>query len=290
MKQLSIIGILFLIACSTETNYDQKTVVHDDVNIAYTMEGSGEVTVLFVHGWCIDRSYWQSQMDALSSRYRVVSIDLPGFGMSGDSRSSWTMEAYGNDVVAVIDQLNLDQVILVGHSMGGDVVIEAALQKPEKVIALIGVDNFKDVGVEYSDEDMAEMNGFMDMLKDDFANIAPAYAQSMLFHPSTDSTVVQRVTADFAGANPSVAVNSLQDLFLHSELLPAQLKELRQPLHLINSDATPTYIEGLDATGVRYHLNYIHATGHYPMIEKPEEFNRILRQVVEDIIANDGIV
>jgi len=277
-----------VISCQSEKAKDESTtepvtITSDGVLINYETCGDSELSIIFVHGWCINQNYWDDQVDALCGRYNVVTFDLPGFGKSGDNRSDWTMEKYGNDLVAVIDQLKLERVILVGHSMGEAIILEAALKRPSIVIALIGVENFKDVGVEYSEQDKEAMQGFMEQLKEDFANIAPAYAEGMLFHSSTDSLIAARVMYDISKSNPTVAVTSLQDLFGYGPREQEGLRKLKQKLYLINSDATPTNLEGLEETGVSYEIKYIYATGHYPMIEKPEEFNRILNEILNNI-------
>ncbi len=258
-------------------------VIRESVHIDYQSCGDKDTTLLFVHGWCIDQAYWSAQVDAFCKDYRVVTMDLPGSGKSGKNRDSWTVEDYGEDVAAVIDQLDLQNVVLIGHSMGGNVILEAALAKPQPVIALIGVDNFKDVGEAMNEEIQAKIDNFMMMMEQDFANTASAYAQQALFHPSTDSAVVQRVTNDFRNSDPDIATASLKALLDYGHRESEQLANLDKKLYLINSDATPTSTAGLDETGVNYQLVDIHATGHYPMIEKPEEFNRLLREILAKI-------
>ena len=75
--------------------------------------------------------------------FKVVSIDLAGHGESGLERKSWTIEAFGGDVAAVVKKLGLKRVILIGHSMGGDVIAEAARQLPGQTVGLIMVDTYK---------------------------------------------------------------------------------------------------------------------------------------------------
>src|SRR3569833_482683 len=120
-----------------------KKVSDKGVNIAYSDTGTGDTTLLFVHGWAINRSYWSEQVKHFSSRYRIVTMDLPGFGESDKNRNDWTTRAYGNDVDSVITQLGLKKVILIGHSMSGDIVLQAAAIMPGNVLAIVGVDNFK---------------------------------------------------------------------------------------------------------------------------------------------------
>ncbi|WPP53012.1 alpha/beta fold hydrolase [Catalinimonas niigatensis] len=298
MQRLCLLSLLIILpglyACDkskdkksssvTETDTTIE-VTHDGVHIAYQSCGEQDTTLLFVHGWCIDQSYWTSQVDAFCGDYRVVTMDLPGFGDSGKNRDSWTIEDYGQDVAALINQLDLQNVVLVGHSMSGDVILETALASPEAIIALIGVDNFKDVGVEITEEVQAEIDNFMKMMEQDFANTSAAYAEQALFHPTTDSVVVQRVTVDFRAADPVVAIASLEALFDYAPKEKKQLARLDKKLYLINSDATPTATTGLDESGVDYEVVDIHATGHYPMIEKSEEFDRLLRQTLGKIQA-----
>lgn len=293
LRLLSLLAtVLSLAACGgpKETEQIQAKAIevnHDGVFIDYNSCGTSDTTLLFVHGWCIDQSYWSDQVEAFCDDYRVVTMDLPGFGESGKNREEWTMEEYGKDVLAVIHQLDLRNVVLIGHSMGGDVILEAALADPETVIGFVGVDNFKDVGVTYSQEEQEEINEFMNMIAQDFANVASAYAAQTLFHDSTDSTVVQKVTNDFRQADSTIAIASLKALFDYGPKESQQLSRLNEKIYLINSDATPMAVAGLDETGVSYEVADIHDTGHYPMIEKPEEFNQLLRQILKKIGSED---
>lgn len=270
----------------TEVITDNNVQVNNNgVFINHKSYGEGEFTLLFVHGWCINQTYWSKQVEALRSDYRIVTVDLPGFGESGINRESWSIKKYGEDINTVIEQLNLNNVILVGHSMGGDIILESVLNNTE-VIALVGVDNFKNVGIEINDEIKMEIDNFLSMLENNFSEIAPAYAEGNLFHSSTDSIVKARVIKDFMSSDSTIAVLSLKSLFEYASVEAKQLSKLKQKLYLINSDATPTNIEGLDATGINYELINISSTGHYPMLEKPEEFTALLKQVTEKVKAS----
>ncbi len=287
-KLLLIITVL-LFGCQVEQGNNQRDsknvdsrLIRNGMFINHQQCGDGDIALVFVHGWCINQSYWSSQVNTLCEDYKLVTLDLPGFGESGKSRTDWSIEEYGKDVNFLIQQLKLDNVILVGHSMGGDVILEAALQN-DKVIALIGVDNFKDVGMEINEDIKAEIDAFMNMLKENFSQIAPAYAEGNLFHSSTDSQDKLRVMNDFGSADSLAAIGSIQSLIDYAPKETVQLSSLSQKLYLINSNATPTDTVGLNETGVEYEIIDIDSTGHYPMIEKPDDFNRLLKLVVEKI-------
>lgn len=282
------VWLLLIFSCGQEKQSTDKSqpirIENEGVYIPHLECGNGEVTLLFVHGWCIDQSYWSNQIDELCKTYKVVSIDLPGFGNAGKNRDHFTIEAYASDIEAVINQLELTNVILVGHSMGGDIILEAALNN-DQVIALIGIDNFKDVGIPFTAEMQKEVDNFMTLLKENFHEIAPAYAEGSLFHESTDSLVANRVMQSFETADSVAAISSLENLLSYGLKEAGQLSKLKQKLYLINSDATPTNTSGLEATGVDFEVIDIPSTGHYPMIEKSELFNQLLDETVKKIIS-----
>src|SRR5688500_10631395 len=96
----------------------------DGTPIAYQITGAGAPALVFVHGWSCDRGYWAGQIEPLSRQFTVVAIDLAGHGESGLGRKNFSMESFGDDVAAVVNRLGLQRVVLIGHSMGGDVVPE----------------------------------------------------------------------------------------------------------------------------------------------------------------------
>ena len=100
----------------------------DGNSVPYVVGGrsDADVTVVFVHCWMCDRSFWDAQVPVLAAEYRTVTLDLPGHGDSGADRASWSIDGLGADVAAVVRGLELKQVILVGHSMGGPVALAAA--------------------------------------------------------------------------------------------------------------------------------------------------------------------
>ena len=132
---------------SAPASTEKIKIENEGVNIVYNDTKIGDTTLLFVHGWGINKSYWANQVDYFSKEYRVVTLDLPGFGESGKNRTSWTVDNYAKDISAVLTKLNLKNVILVGHSMSGVIVLETALTNPSRIIGVVGVDNFKTFGV-----------------------------------------------------------------------------------------------------------------------------------------------
>ncbi|MBN1117463.1 MAG: alpha/beta hydrolase [Bacteroidales bacterium] len=251
------------------------------VEINYFQQGQGDTTLLFLHGWCIDATYWENQVVYFSENYTVFAIDLPGFGKSKVERTNWTIEEYAHDVTAFMDALNLKNVIIIGHSMAGEIMLHTALTNNPKIVGIVGVDNFKLIDVAFTPEQIKQMNDFFPILEKDFKNSAPAYADMMLFHPTTSQEVKDRVKADFAKSDSVIGYETILTQMQYASTNAQRLEQLNYKLYLINSDSFQT-----NETGLKNHckkgfqVETIPATGHYPMIEKPTEFNSLLVKVL----------
>lgn len=281
--------LLFAVSCGLEPGEEQSETKSraklSDSTLSMNYIENGKPVIFFIHGWCIDKSYWDVQVADLKDHYSVLAIDLPGFGDSKEG--AYSIEGYGREIRNLLEKMDLDSVILVGHSMGGDIMLEAAANN-QRVMGLIGVDNFKDVGVPMDSETEEAVAGFMEMLRSNFSEIAPAYAEGSLFHQTTDSLVRKRVMQDFAQADSVAAIASLESLLDYGPKEFDVLSRIKQPLVLINSNASPTLIAGLDSSGVNYEVLEIDSTGHYPMIEKPGEFNVLLREGIGKLLESGG--
>lgn len=288
MKKFRLVFLVVLIcACTTKTKETntRKEIKRNNITIDYTQCGKADTTLLFLHGWCINKEYWEAQMDHFCDRYKVVTIDLPGFGKSGRNRDNWTFDEYREDVKTVIDSLQLKNVILIGHSMSGDILLKVDSWYPKSIIGIVGVDNLKDTGSSFTTEQQVEIDNFFIALSTDFKSTVESYARAKLFHQSTDSSVINRVVNDFKNADSVVATKVLRaslDAFQQENELMHQLKH---KLYLINSDSPATNVAGLNKH-CKYSVSVINLNGigHYPMIEKPGAFNDALEQVINKIL------
>src|SRR5262249_30785345 len=137
----SLVGLCVLASASAADEPAKKSIRADDgVNLVCDVRGQGDTALVFLHGWCGDRAYWTNQADAFANDYRIVTLDQAGHGESGKDRKAWTVESLAADVAAVVKDLGLKRVILVGHSMGGPVALLAAKRLTGTAIAVIGAD------------------------------------------------------------------------------------------------------------------------------------------------------
>ena len=282
-KSFLILLLLGAIACKRrELRY--LPVTNGSVSIAYNLAGSGDTAIILVHGWAIDKEYWEKQVPLLAKRYNVITPDLGGHGQSGHNRNQWTIENYASDISAIIDQLDLRKAILVGHSMAGEICLMVALARPKQVIGLIGIDNFKGFVQRYTARQEAESRQFLDELKRNYDSLAGVFVRQGLFPAdSKDSISINRVIHNAKTEDPNIAVSSLASLMQVSLQDSAMIGQLHFPLHLIACDPPPDMDQLKKVCKAGFGVRMIHGTGHYPMIEKPGEFNDLLLITVEDI-------
>jgi pimeloyl-ACP methyl ester carboxylesterase len=281
-KLLLITTLTFLVCCKSPSNPVAVEIKNGETPIAYTLTGKGDTTLVLVHGWCINKEYWKHQQEALSSKYTVVSLDLGGHGQSGHNRNNWTVEEYSKDVQAVINGLELKNVILVGHSMGGEIILQTALSLKDKVIGFIGVDNFKDFTTSFTPQQEQEIKGFFDVLKQSFDTTVEMYTKMALFpQGSADSVSINRVVRSIQGSDSVIAIQTLESLMNFSLKDSALLSQLTIPVNLVVSDYTPTNEEQLKKVcRSGYTIFTVKGAGHYPMIEKPKEFTELLQAAI----------
>jgi len=281
-----IIPVFAIIFCACGCNPPARTLPFantlssDNVPIAYAVYGPAtDPTVVFVHGWSCDSRYWHNQIPYFSKKYQVVTIDLAGHGNSGFDRKVYTTEAFGQDVAAVLRQLDVKKAVLVGHSMGGEIILYAAKIAPERVVGLVGVDTLEDLGMVYPDE---VKNSIYEPIAADFVPEAQKFVRSM-FPANADKALVEAVAQDVSSAPQDVALSSMKEYFKVSD--PELVKDLKVPLKSVNADMWPTNVEGNKKLVPSYEVALMKGHGHFIMLEAPDEFNVLLDRMISNILA-----
>jgi pimeloyl-ACP methyl ester carboxylesterase len=151
LKIFSVTTLLLIQACSGGYIYwDKPALEFDQIDygfqtrkvlnnpfISYIDEGKGEFTLILIHGLASNAGFWRYNIPELSKHFRVIAVDLPGYGKSQKGNFSYSLSFYAETIKNLIDDLNLKNVVLVGHSMGGQISIIFALNYPDKLSKLI---------------------------------------------------------------------------------------------------------------------------------------------------------
>jgi pimeloyl-ACP methyl ester carboxylesterase len=255
----------------------------DGVPIRYHVEGPAKnagPALVFVHCWSCDRHLWDEQVAHFATSHRVVTLDLAGHGESGQGRKEWTIPAFGQDVASVVRALGLRKVILIGHSMGGPVILEAARALPGRVVGLVPVDTLLDAA---KAGDPQQVDAFLAPLRADYKPAIAKFARAAMFVPTTDPKLIEKIIAEMQSRPPAIAIAALAHAFTY-DARPA-LREIKAPIHAINGDKYPTDVEGNRKLAPQYQMTLMKGTGHYLMLEDPKRFDGILEGVIGEMAS-----
>ena len=281
-KQILLILIPFLLLAGCASN--ELSLRHDiafsfdSERIAYDVVGKGKTSLIFVHGWSCDGRYWQKQIPVFSKEYQVITVDLAGHGHSSLDRSDFSMLSFAKDVKAIIDKESIDRAILIGHSMGGGVIGEAARLMPEKVIGIIGIDTLQNVAERTPQNEIDEM---IKLFEADFRSATQNFVSPM-FPKGADQQLMNWVKEDMSSAPKEIALSAFRNYleqYVNGEAANV-FKDITIPVISINARLWPTALEENRKHIKNYQLFYIEETGHFPMLEKPEELNNLLKKAL----------
>ncbi len=251
----------------------------DGVRIAYTSEGHGEPAIVFIHGWTCDHTHWRFQVSEFRKSFRVIAIDLPGHGASGADRKSWSIDGLGADVAVVVRGLELEQVVLVGHSMGGPVALAAAPKLRgilRGIVAVDSVHNVEYVAPPGSADRMVQ--GF----KDDFEGAWKRFMSG--FFADRDSEILKSILEKPARTNRKAAISLLASYNRFD--WKSALAAAGVPVRAINAaDPYPTAVK-INRKYGDFDAVLMPDVGHFLMLEKPVEFNRHLRMMIDQLKEN----
>ncbi len=280
MKKLLLVSILVVLVFSLtgcKSKSEKQVISFDGVKISYDAQGKGEPELVFVHGWSCDKEFWKYQVPYFSKKHKVVTIDMGGHGKSGKSREQWTVEAYGKDVAMVIEKLDLKKVILVGHSMGGAVIAEAAYQRPENIIGVAGADTFHDFERGYNSNLIRQT---VEEMKADFVGKTTGFI-NLMFSNSTNTELKDWIINKVIMSDPNVAINVIENLSDYD--IKMAVSNISVPVYSINSDLWPTEVEGNKKYAKTYEIKMMPGLGHFVMLEDPNGFNKLLDEVISEV-------
>jgi len=121
-------------------HYSEKklTITANNQTVSYIDEGSiNAPTIIFIHGFPLNKLMWEKQIEILKKNYRVITYDIRGHGNSDDGDGDFSIELFVTDLLSLMDTLKIDKTILCGFSMGGYIALNAIENYPERFNALI---------------------------------------------------------------------------------------------------------------------------------------------------------
>jgi pimeloyl-ACP methyl ester carboxylesterase len=236
--------------------------------------GQGGVPVLFLHSLAGNSAHWSRQIEHLRPTRRVVALDLRGHGQSDPPENGdYTVTGIMGDVEATVDTLKLQQVVLVGHSLGGGVALVYAGAHPERVAGLLLVDPIGDG----TQTPPGEVASFLEGLETNYDSTIQGY-WSQIAGP--DGGVKNRLLSDLQSTPRKAVVEGLKDV-MQFDPKPS-LARYRGP---VLSIITPYNLEpsSLHRLGKGFPHRLIEGTGHWIHLDKPDLMNQMLDEFLKSV-------
>jgi 2-succinyl-6-hydroxy-2,4-cyclohexadiene-1-carboxylate synthase len=254
--------------------------------------------LVFIHGWLLSHHYWQPLSEILSPHYPCIVYDLRGFGDSPDTipDSSYTLQAYADDLSLLLDRLQVENAWLVGHSLGGSIALWGARSCPERVKGVICMNSgggiylkeeferFREAGKQFLDRRPSWLPyvPFIDLL----------FSRMMVKQPLAQRWGKQRVM-DFVRADRAAALGSLLESTTEEEvhLLPQIVSRLSQPVYFLagknDSIMELKYVSHLASFHYlfeegRQNVIELPDCGHFAMLEQTELVARSIASILTD--------
>ncbi|MDZ7806630.1 MAG: alpha/beta hydrolase [Gracilimonas sp.] len=309
ISSILVLLALFINACSGIKYADKEPLpfneidygydveyLEGDPSIAYIDEGSGEKTILLVHGLASNAGFWRYNIEALSENHRVIAVDLPGYGKSDKGDYEYGMVYYAEQIASFIDRMSLDQVVYVGHSMGGQIGITLAINHPEAIDQLIlaapaGIEKF-DAGEGEWLANALNMEGITKATEPQVrANLSINFYK---WNPEFEWMVEERVRMAKTDEMKEFSYTVIQSIkAMIDEPTAGMLGRISQPTTIIygeydglipNRYLNPGFPHAVFEKGdeliPRSSLTEIDDAGHMLMIEKPESFNQAVLSAI----------
>jgi pimeloyl-ACP methyl ester carboxylesterase len=221
-----------------------------------------------VHGWTCDETSWKEQIAAFSKDYRLVTLDLPGHGKRGSPKDGvFSMELFARAVEAVRNEVKADKVVLAGHSMGTPVIVQYARMFPQHTAALVFVDGLTRIGGAGPAFNAQQFSGSEERR-------AREIMIRGMFSASTTPAMQAHILSMTLGAPEATAVGAMKATWG----IPSPKNEvLNVPVLGIYADRCRLADrEFMKLTYPKLQYVEIPGTGHFLMMEKPDQFNRLV--------------
>ena len=256
-----------------------QAAVRDGVRLNYIDAGSGDPALLFVHGFCGQSQLWNAQLSEFGSTNRVVAVDLRGHGQSDKPQQAYTVAAFADDVAWLGEHFGLDRPVLIGHSMGGSIVLEVLRTRPKFARAAVFVD--APLGPLAEDLRPLIMEIYDGLQSEKFRDVA-VHFHNLLFREDTDHTVKEQVQSGIAVVPQRTMTTAFKSVLGTLPKDDSSYVPLPVPTIYVRAETQPVTEDQLQRRFPDMKVITVDAA-HFLHMEKPQQFNGILREFLESI-------
>lgn len=252
--------------------------------------GEGEKAIVFSHGFGCDHKMWRFVTPAFKEECKVVTFDHVGSGHSNtlayDFEKYDSLVGYAEDVLELLDELQLENVIFVGHSIGGMIGMLASIMKPEAFEQLILIGPSARYLNDYPDYvggfDEKDLNGLFEMMESNFEEWSKFLAPAVM--KNEDRPVLsEELQQSFTSTNEEIAKHFAKVTFYCDHRREMPLISVPTTIMQTSNDSVVPIeaAQYLEQQIPNSNLQLMKATGHYPHLSHPEETIRIIKKIIQ---------
>lgn len=255
------------------------------VKIAYEESGEG-LPIVFIHGFPLSKRMWAPQISALSRKYRVIALDLRGFGESDKPPGPYSIKDFADDVSSLMLELDAAPGIVVGHSMGGYIAFQLIRRYSKQVQSLILTNTRAEAD---SEEEKRNRFALMERIrKEGKDRFLEEFATRLLSPQNAEETdLVRQVRSFMEGCSEETLVATLKALAERPDSTDL-LKKIRVPTLIIAGDQDQIVsVESallMARTIPHAAISLIKGTGHLSNVENSKEFNNAVDKFLSSLI------
>ena len=264
-----------------------KQLRRDRVALSYKEAGGGELSLIFVHGWCCDHTYFAPQFEHFRRKHHVVAVDLRGHGQSDKPQQRYTIEGFADDVAWMCDQLGVEKPVVIGHSMGGIVAFDLACRYPTLPSAIVMLD----AGVVLPTGARAAAPHLVEKLRGlNYREVLRQYVANSLFIPTDDEQRRERILEDMSSSSQRVMVSAMESLRDYDAAAVAE------------GCAVPALYIATDEPLPRTDMGHFHklvprlmdgktvGSGHFCQLEVPEQLNAMIERFLAVALQDRSVI
>lgn len=248
--------------------------------IRYLHTGRGDVTVVCVHGWSCNHRFFGPQLAPLARSHRVLAVDLAGHGRSGMRVGPTSVDAFADDVAAVVRREVRGPCVLLVHSTGGRVACALAPRLDDRLRAIVGIDTFQNLARGVPEESVIAAR--LAAQRADFVGDTRRYV-STFFQPGADPALVRWVERQMLAVDPAAAI-AATEAFARFDGRTA-IAGWPRPVIALNSDWVPTDRRRIREVLPRFDLLVLPGRGHFPNLDDPDAFGPVLLATLDRVLA-----
>lgn len=255
-------------------------VEHHGARIAYDDAGSGDPPLVFVHGWCCNRSFQAPQFEHFASRHRVVALDLRGHGDSDRPEAPYTIASHADDVAYVCRELDLRKPVVVGHSMGGAIALSLAARHADLPAGIVMLD-----GALFFPEPL-----LAHLVQISVALRSPQYLELLrgfcggMFMESDDPVRKQQIIDAMCATAQHVVVGGVEAMAAYDATADARV--LAAPAMYVGSAGPVADMTRVEASMPQVLRAQTAGAGHFHQLEVPEQINAMLDRFFQIVRAS----